>query len=208
MNLSELCADVYVKTNRPDLAAETQLAIRNAARKFHLLEFFQRDRAEKLISFTALGTAFSIPIAANFENWRKFKYIRPWDADASAPKGGENRMIKEVDPAKIFDEFGSSKVDVGYVAGDQLNFKTSEAESAFVVCWYKYPNLNVNNFSSWIADMYPEILIEHATGDMLNILGQVEEANKILDPQKGTIFNPMFGMLHALKVNELEMFAR
>jgi len=203
--LGELCSDVYVLTGRPGLAAETQLAIRTAARKFHLWDFWMRDKQEKLLKYSATSNAFTVDIPSVFANWRKFDYIRTYDQVAATPK---DKYIKAVAPSSIFDEFSRNKEDVCYVAGTNLQMKTADAEDAFLVGWYTYPNLGVNNFSSWIADMYPELLVEEAAGRIMQAIGMVEEGNKFVDPQKGSVYHPITGHLQVLRINELEVFAR
>jgi hypothetical protein len=205
MNFGELCDDVITITNRPELVAETQLAVRNATLKFHMIDFFFRDRVEKLLQFSASSTGFQIDIKTEFENWRKFDYIRPYDLNTAAPK---NKYIKEVAPSNIFDQFTRAKTDVCYVAGTSLNMRTADAESAFLCGWFKYPKVTPNNFSSWIAEMYPAIIVEEAAGRMLWVLGMVEEGNKFIDPVRGSVYVPYTGHLAVLKANELEAFAR
>jgi hypothetical protein len=205
MNLGELCADVYVLTNRNDLVSETQLAIRAAARKFHLWDFWMRDLQERVLAFDASGQNFSFDIPSNFQNWRKFSYIRPVDPISGVPF---DRYINPVSADKVFDEFGRNKTDVFYVAGTKMNMKTSDSQQTFLFGWYTIPNLSTMNFSSWLADLYPELLIYEAAGYILQIIGQVEAANKIIDPQKGIIYNPLNGMLKVLQTNELEPLAR
>lgn len=203
--LNELCQDVYTLTGRPDLVADTQLALRAAARKFHLIDFWFRDHQEKALDLGTPNQNFSFDIPSNFTNWRKFSYIRPVDPIQGMPK---DKYIKFQDPTAIFDEFGRSKTDVFYTAGTRINMKTLDSESAFLFGWYSFPNLGPSNFASWIADMYPELLVYAATGEILNVIGQVDEANKILDPAKGMIYNPESGMLKILRTNELEPQAR
>jgi hypothetical protein len=201
--LSELCQDVYIHTNRPDLSSETQLALRTAARKFHLMDFWKRDYKERVLPLSAASTLFALDIPSNFENWRKFDYIRPWDQINSVPIGGEESKLSFLDPAAIFDEFGRTKTNVYYVSGSNLQIKTSQGYDAFVIGWYSYPNLGPNDFASWIADMYPELLVEEASGRILHIIGMVDEGNKFVDPVKGTVYNPITGHLQAFRANVL-----
>lgn len=205
MNFGELCQQVAVNTNRPDLLAETQQHVRKATLKFHMIDFWMRDQYERLITFSAFSSVFAIDIPTTFERWRKFGYIRPVDTSTNTPK---NKFIKTTEPGNIFDEFSRLKTDVGYVAGNQFNVRTADSEAAFLCSWFQYPVVDVNNYGSWIADMYPDIIIDEATGRLLHIIGQVDEGNKFVDPQKGTVYHPETGHLHVLRINEIEPFAR
>lgn len=42
-SLNSLVSDVYTLTNRPDLVAETALAVKKATLKMHHVDFFARD---------------------------------------------------------------------------------------------------------------------------------------------------------------------
>jgi hypothetical protein len=49
--LAELQADVITITNRPDLVAETLLAVKKATLKMHQLDFFYKDLVESGLVF-------------------------------------------------------------------------------------------------------------------------------------------------------------
>lgn len=213
MNFGELCQAVFVITNRPELLAETQLAIQKATLKFHMLDFWKRDRFEKTLPFTA-ASSVQIDISAQFERFRKFGTLAPFD-----PVGlkilpcydqvtGNARGLKEIEPDRLFDNYSTDRVDVFYMSGTGLNIRFASGQSAIYASWYKYPLVAPNNFNSWIADMYWPIIVEQAAGEILIALGQIEDANRFLDPLKGTIYNPVTGHLQVLRTNELEALAR
>lgn len=205
MNLGELCADVYTLTGRPDLVADTQLAIRHATQKFHLHDFWLRDHEERRLDFSASSQNFQINIPSTFTNWRKFDYIRPYDQTTGTPS---NKLIRPIAPSNIFDEFNRQKSDIYYVSGNLMNMRTLNAENGFLIGWYKYPNTMPNNYSSWIADMYSAIIVEEAAGRILQAIGMVDEGNKFVDPQKGSVYHPITGHLVNLTKQELEPNAR
>ena len=49
--LTDLCADVYTITNRPDLINETKLAVKAATLKMHQSDYYYRDLLEQGITF-------------------------------------------------------------------------------------------------------------------------------------------------------------
>lgn len=205
MNFGELCQDVITITNRPDLISEIQLAVRIATSKFHMIDFWMRDRAERILIFPQSDTRFTVDLLVTFANWRKFSYIRPYDQVSANPI---NKFINEISPSAIFDEYSQQKTDIFYVAGNLMNMKCKESQNAFLIGWFKYPNVQISSYASWIADMYPAIIVEEAAGRIYNSIGQVDEANKYIDPQRGSIYNPINGHLAILRTNELEATAR
>lgn len=213
MNFGELCQAVFVITGRPDLLAETQLAIQKATLKFHMVDFWKRDRFEKVLTFTS-AAAVQIDIAAQFERFRKFRTLAPWDPvglkvlPCEDRMTGELRALKEIDPDALFDAYGADKSDVFYMSGQSLNIRFSYGQSGLYAAWYKYPLVAPNNYNSWIADMYFPIIVEQAAGEILIAIGQIEDAARFLDPVRGTIYNPINGHLAVLRTNELEALAR
>ena len=49
---TELCNDVYTMTKRPDLVAETKLAVKAATLKAHQSDFYPKDIYETGIQFS------------------------------------------------------------------------------------------------------------------------------------------------------------
>lgn len=184
MNFGQLCTEVMVLTGRPDLIAETQLAVRRATLYLHGLDTWFRDFNEKRLAFDALSYTFAVPILNNFTNFRKIRYIKPYDAASGVVKG--NRDLKHCMPDNMWDEFGRAKSDIYYVAGTNLNIKTSVTEQGFIVGYYSLPNVT-DAFYSWIGDINPYGIIEEAAGRVMHMIGQIEEGNKFVDPDKGSV---------------------
>lgn len=201
MNFGELCAEVMVLTNRPELVAETQSRVRAATTYLHLFDFWLRDADEKIINFPASSTVFQIDTKVAFTNYRKLRYIRKWDPTTLL--AGE--YIKSCAPDCLYDEFKQKKSNVYYQAGNLINLLTSENQSAFVAGWYRYPNTGLNNYSSWIAELVPYAIIDLATGWLLTIIGQVEEGNKYTHPQNGSVFTMH---IPSIRINDVEPEAR
>ena len=49
---SDLLSDVYAVTNRPDLVADTKLAVRTATLKAHRSDFYPKDLFETGLTFS------------------------------------------------------------------------------------------------------------------------------------------------------------
>lgn len=213
MNFGELCQAVFVITGRPDLLADTQLAIQKATLKFHMVDFWKRDRSEKILTFIA-ASAVQVDISVQFERFRKFGTLAPFDPvnglvlQCIDQATGNPRSLREIDPERLFDQYGVNRLDTFYMSGSSLNIRFNSGQTGLYASWYKYPLVAPNNYNSWIADMYFPIIVEQAAGEILIAIGQVEDANRFLDPLKGTIYNPLHGHLTVLRTNELEALAR
>lgn len=182
MNFGQLCDQVGILTGRADLASEIQLAVRRATLWLHGIDTWFRDLNEKRLPFDALAYKFSVDTTAVMTNFRKISYIKILNTDGTV--AGD---IHFCSPSNLWDEFGREKNDIWYVAGKNLNFKTKNAASSFLLAYYTYPNV-VDAFSSWIADIYPYAIIEEAAGRVLHMVGQIDEGNKFVDPKNGSVF--------------------
>lgn len=184
MNFGQLCNEVMTITGRPDLAADTQLAVRRATLYLHGIDTWFRDFAEKRVAFDAVSYNFSINITREFTNFRKLRYIKPFDTTTGTVK--KDRDIKFMSPDNLWDEFSQDKKDIYYIAGINLNIRAKETENGFLVGYYTMPNV-MDAFYSWIAELYPYAIVDEAAGHMLRIIGLVDEGNKYVDAQKGTV---------------------
>src|SRR4051812_5601790 len=110
---SNIVADVYTLTARPDLVAETSLAVRNATLKAHRLEKWKRDIQELSVLIpTNTQAVVQLDIPTYFARWRQFKYIRPVDALTLSPF---SKFLTVLEPDGIFDEYLAEKTDVYYI---------------------------------------------------------------------------------------------
>lgn len=213
MNLGELCQEVYTITGREDLVAETQLAIRRATLKFHAIDFWLRDKFEQILQFTS-ASVLQIDIAQSLPRFRKFEHIYPYDVTCGKVVpiydqiSGQARGLKEISAAQLFDAYNGDKLDVFYMAGNFVNIRFSQGREGIYLSYWQYPVVTLNGYVSWIADMYPYILIEEAAGHILTAIGQVEDAVRFIDPQRGSVYNPLNGHLMVLRTNEIEATGR
>lgn len=207
-DLVELCNNVVLMTNRPELSSQIQLAVQRATLRAHMLDFWLRDRFEKQVTFQVAGNAFQLDTAVELERWRKFAYIKPFDPVSGLPIIiGEKETLEEVSPDKLFTSVRALKTDCFYTSGSMANIKTSVQCYAFLTGWYKYPSVALGKYSSWIADMLPFVIEEEAAGKIMVATGKVEEGNKFLN--KLVVVNGIEGEnLHILRVNEVEALAR
>lgn len=194
MTLGEMCALVMTGTGRPDLIADTQLAVRRATLWYHGYENWFRDLREKQFNFAETGYQFQINIANQLNRFKQIRYIRYYDPLA----GMVGDYVKPCEPDNLFDEFRAQKTDIYYVAGSVLNIKSGSPQSALIIGWYEMPD--IINYQSWIADLYPFAIVDHAIGTVKYQVGEVEEANKFLDPVKGLVATLHIPTLRAMGI--------
>lgn len=159
--------EVYLWTKRPDLAASTQSAIRNATLKYHRKQKFFKDLVVQngvANPTPALQTAV-IPIST-FPQWRQFKSIKLAGQDAS---------FGLADPDVLVDQYGYSLYNIYLVAGTNLNVKSAAAFAAIDVTYYQDPIVWPSGaYSSWIANEQPDLIICAAAAQVLSFDNEQE----------------------------------
>lgn len=173
MNFAQLVAEVYVLTNRPDLVAETESAVRAATLKLHGLDFFYPDIVEVQIAFPTAEYIQQLDYISLFPLWRAVKYLRVLDTSANPPT--PSKFITLIQPEFVIDEYHDERLDVMYAAGNYLNIKMSTEEATFLLGYYSWPNITSASYSSWIADRVPWAIINEAASQVFKSIGYDEQ---------------------------------
>lgn len=175
MTFSEMVEEVYTITKRPDLVAETALAIRKATLQLHQSNFFKDDIATQvfLLPPSSDGYKFQLNTVSDLVRFRAFSFIREW----TNPWNESNIFFTEVEPDDLFDEYQIERTDCYYRAGGVINVKSSKRLTAVVVGWYQTPVVIPEaSYSSWIATNYPYAVIENAASIIFGIIAQPEQS--------------------------------
>jgi hypothetical protein len=170
ISLTSLISDVYSLTNRPDLVSETALAVKAATLKAHRIDDWIKDFQEKSIQFTTADYYQSFEYKSTFPLWRKPRYVR-----ILTSTGTPSTILTYIEPEKVVDNFGANRVDVFYVAGQEVQIRTLAQQQYFAVGFYSDPDVTASGFSSWIADDYPFAIIYEAAAIIFKTVGFDEQ---------------------------------
>jgi hypothetical protein len=175
MNYAQLVQAVGDETNRPDLVGEINQSVLEATLMAHTVENFYKDIQEATVVFDQPLQYLQQLDTSDLPFFRNMAYIRKTNPTATGfeqtntiPPGPSTfppnqwNFLKRVDIGDILDSYGYEKRDVWYQAGSQINIKSSTSLQYVTVGWYKYPNLDVDNFTSWIANELPFVIIYRA----------------------------------------------
>lgn len=178
MTLTELLAEVYVITNRPDRIAETLSGVRSAAMKVHRADFFPKDMYETGITFPTSSHTQQINYRTIIPRWRSGKYLRKFDPTAHPTPGQAGKFFDLMRPETLLDDYSQERTDVWYLAGDIIQVRSStEFQYALLGC---YLNPLVGNtdelFQSWIATEYPWAIIHFAASYVFRSIGKLDES--------------------------------
>ena len=178
---TELCNDVYTLTNRPDLVAETKLAVKAATLKAHQLDFFWKDIEEVGIQFSSEEYIQALEYRTLVPRFRALKYIRKSDAG-----GVVGDFINLITPALALDRYGSQREDICYAAGEVIHIKSSTLLQYIFFGCYLNPDVTESGYTSWIANDHPYAIVYEAAATVFKGIGQDEQANtfkRLVDEQ-------------------------
>ena len=172
MNFTELLDEVYSLTNRSDLIAETKTAVKAATLKAHQSDFYSKDIHEDRITAETADYIHSIDYISLFSNFRSLKYIRKYDL-ANNEMGD---FIQVLEPEEVLDSYGLAKTDVCYVAGRNIEVKSSTAIDNLIIGCYVLPIVTESGYSSWVAELYPYVIVFEAARVVFKTIGYDEQS--------------------------------
>lgn len=152
-DFNQILADVFAITNRPDLVAETTLAVKSATLQLHRSDFYYKDITESVLSFDTSDYLQSIDYRSLFPRYRALKYLRKYDPTAASADVAVGKFFKVKTPAEVLDSYGASTSDICYVAGSLIQIKSSTAIQYVLIGIYQNPIVATpETYSSWISD--------------------------------------------------------
>lgn len=171
MTLSELIAEVYTLTNRPDLVAQTLSAVRAATLKIHQSDYYYKDLFETGISFPSAEYLQQIEFRNLIPHWRAFKYLRKTDVTGTQ----QGVLIELIQPEVVLDSYGINRGDVCYVAGAVIQVRsTTQLQYALLGC-YVNPNITELGYNSWVALDHPYAIVYEAASTVFKMIGDTDQ---------------------------------
>jgi len=172
MTLAELIQEVYTLTGRPDLVDRTASAVRSATLKMHQKDFWYKDLFETGISFSASEYFQQFAYRTLLPRWRAVKYIREYDATFSTP----GKFFELVPPAKVVDEYGLSRENIFYIAGEEVDIRSSTPFQYCLLGCYLNPDITDAGYNSWIALDHPYAIVYEAAATVFKGIGKDDES--------------------------------
>lgn len=179
--LTDLLADVYTITNRPDLVNETKLAVKAATLKAHQSDFYYRDIYETGVSFSEASYVQALEYRTILPRYRALKYIRKTDSS-----GSPGTFLQVITPALAVDVYGKALSDVCYGAGEVIQINSSTEIQYILLGCYLNPDITDTGYNSWVAIDHPYYIVYEAAITMFKMIGQDEQAavyKKLADEQ-------------------------
>lgn len=158
--LESMIEKTIEQTRRPELAAMTESAVKTATLRAHHVDFFPRDKAQHLLTYTPANSQFyTFPsLSTVLTRMRALKSIRGVDAATMVP--AEDFEYRELDD--LYDLDGDLKTSTYSLIGDTLQLVPALPTGAAMLYYFQNPPLGAAGtaapYSSWIADAYEDQL--------------------------------------------------
>jgi hypothetical protein len=186
MTLTELQAEVYKLTNRPDLVAQTLAAVRAATLKAHRIDYFYRDLFETGLTFTPADYIQQVDYKTLYPRFRALSYLRKFDPTVLPAPGLAGKFFTVVTPTGVLDNYEITKEDVCYIAGAYLQIRSSTSLTNALIGFYQDPLTGITDgtFTSWVAVDHPWAIIFEASRAVSKMIGK-DQAAKGFESQVG-----------------------
>jgi len=169
---AELVSDVKILTNRPDLDTEIKLAVKAATLKAHQSDFYPKDLFETGIAWNPVAYRQSLDYRTVVPRWRAFKYLRKYDAVGDVP----GVFFTILTPEQTVNGYGINKENVCYLAGEQLEIRSSTEDEHMLLGCYVHPDIQETSYNSWIAVEHPYAIEFEAVSKIFKTTGYDEQA--------------------------------
>lgn len=182
---NQLIADVYTLTARPDLVAETALAVRKATMKAHLADFWVNDiiQALPVMPVISPGSLVSYRYTLDLTNAVTYPFFRKITSvkEYNNPLTGQEIQFKSLDPTNLLDSYRLEDINYYSQLGRSVSIRCNKALGTLAVNYYAYPDVTPATYNSWVADQFPDLIVEEATATIFNTVGKDAEAKKLRD---------------------------
>src|SRR3990172_274536 len=176
---AELVADVKTLTNRPDLDAEIKLAVKAATLKAHQTDYYPQDIFETAIQWAPVAYQQSLDYRLLIPRWRSFKFLRKYTPGVSPADDVDGIFFTVIDPDRSLDSYGINKENVCYLAGEQIEIRSTTEDEYMILGCYIHPDITEATYASWIAVAHPFAIVYEATSKIFKTTGYDEQATQM-----------------------------
>lgn len=170
---SELIQFVYDATGRPDLVAETKLAVKSATLKAHQSDFYFKDIFESGIQFDTAEYTQQLNVRSIFPRYRALKYLRRYDNSST---GAACNFYTLLSAGELLDDYSQDRVNIAYAAGAVINIKSYEKLQYALIGIYLNPDITEVGYNSWVAVDHPFCIVYEAARLVFKQIGFDEQS--------------------------------
>jgi hypothetical protein len=177
--LTEMIDLTIEQTRRPELQDITAAAVRTATLRAHHTDFFPRDLASHLLTYVPSNTVYYdfSNLSSSLPRLRSMKHCQSISVQDGTPV--EQLEYREQDDLYASD--GTRRPHVYTLLGDTLRIYPQLPTGQLMTFYYQNPNTAGLQYSSWIANMYPDELAAWAAAVVFARSGFAEMAQQFME---------------------------
>lgn len=183
---SDLFDSVVTVTKRPDLVAETTLALKRAIIKEHSAIDYPRDLKkldQALVQPNPNNFRYELSLASMGLHPTARRITQIVELASNQPSSLQVTQgyfgildFKERMHDDIFNGYNQEYQAYWYRFGSNLNIVAPRQVDNVRITYYAVPSLaNTSAYSDWMADMYDYVIYTHAAAEIFRIIGKSEE---------------------------------
>lgn len=196
MTLNEIVQDILEITSRPDKEDVIRRNVRASITEVHSAGAYPRDRIEEVFALNEPTNLIKLTLPPRF---KRFIVLGGVTTDGQpVTLTTDNNMYSRIDPAGLFSELASAKVDVYYVAGAVFNIRSSVAVHSIYAIYLAHPEVADNELETWIMAQQSSLITDLTLSKVLGLFGrekqgQAARANWLVAMQEFVAINIVEG---------------
>lgn len=171
---AEMMDKVYTITSRRELEAMTKLALMKATIEAHQVDFFPRDRRIAIMTYTANSTSALVSVTNVYATYPRLRGIE--SVLGIDGVGRHVEAFEQRDYSDFYDSDGNLRYSVYDVVGVSMRLVPVQQTGRLELVAYENPVVTEADYSSWIADSYPDFLAAWAAMIVQARSGAMEQA--------------------------------
>lgn len=172
LELRELTMEL---TKRPELTALTDSSIRTATLRAHHTDFFRRDLVVSNFTYALQDCCCHYDFANISTVLTRLRTLK--NVYSITPTGHQTEILDYRESDDLYDADGMLRPYIYTLIGDTLRVFPVNPTGAISVYFFRNPEVSGTNYSSWIADTYPDDLAGWAAAIVMARTGFLELAN-------------------------------
>lgn len=177
---AEMRTKVIDLTKRPELVSLTDYAIRMATLRAHHTDFFPRDQANALFTYTVpSGDVLFVDIADLYTVAPLFRTADFMQGEDTGTLQPNENLEYVADYKNFYNEYNELQSSVFTQMGENLRVRFLAPTGRVRLFYYKNPDIAVSTYSSWIANLHSDELAMWAAGIIWQRSGFQEQASSV-----------------------------
>lgn len=185
--LAALLADVYSLTNRPDLVAESTLAVKAATLKAHQSDYFFRDQVAGSFNFANPALFVQQFDVSTLTRWRAWAYLQNFDPLITPYQNSNSYVFEIIASNDLIDNYRILKQNSAYQVGTACNIRCAAALATLYYGYFQNPDITNAANMGWISDNHPYAIIIPAARMVFKTIGYDEQYRAYEDMEREQI---------------------